>query len=59
MARDRTRVLGQRGGSLGITIPPVILKALDLRAGDRLEVRLRSSLIEIARAGPVQPEAKS
>jgi antitoxin component of MazEF toxin-antitoxin module len=59
MARERTRVLGQRGGSLGITLPPVILKALNLKAGDRLEVRLRSSIIEIARAIPTGPESRA
>lgn len=56
VARERTRVLGQRGGSLGITIPPVILKALDLKAGDRLEVRLRSTIIEVARVENSRPE---
>lgn len=48
MARERTRVLGRRGGSLGVTIPPVILKALNLKPGDQLEVRLRSRVVELA-----------
>ena len=49
MARGRMRHLGKRGGSLGLTLPSVIVKALGLRVGDPIEVRLRNSVIEIAR----------
>ena len=46
---ERKRFLRKQGSSLTVTIPRVIVRALNLEAGELVQIRLRSSIIEIAR----------
>jgi len=48
---ERKRLLRKQGGSLTVTIPTPIVRALNLTAGECVHVRLRFSVIEISREG--------